>query len=86
MHQNTEDGHSSPAPDLEGIAAHLESEIMKFEGLDSQKVSEKGYLTWSVHSISLKLTKMLQNDEAILLPELHEEFCQFMSSTIDNFP
>ena len=49
-------------------------------------VSEKEYLEWNVQKVALKLLNILLNDEAILLPALHEEFCDSIRVSISNYP
>ena len=46
---------------------------------DVNSVCDTSFLEWSICKISLHLTKILQQEEAILLPELYSMFQQHIS-------
>ena len=71
---------------LDDIVAQLEGKIEQLEGSKNELISDKEYLGWVVCKVTLKLVKTLQQDEAMLLPELHSHFCDVVSKTIQNFP
>ena len=77
---------STPVLALDDIVAQLEGKIEQLEGSKNELISDKEYLEWVVCKVTLKLVKTLQQDEAMLLPELHSHFCDVVSKTIQNFP
>ena len=76
----------TPVSTLHDIAFRLEEKIVQFEGTNNKLITDKEYLGWVVCKIALQLVKILQQDEAILLPEVHSDFCQLVSTSIENFP
>ena len=77
---------SAPISTLHDIASQLEEKIARFEAGNAELTTDNEYLGWVVCQIALKLAKILQRDEAILLPELHRQFCQLLTTSIDGFP
>lgn len=81
------DSSSSAVTDtLHSIVFHLETRLADFEKKGVDTVCDKSFLAWNVCKVSLGLTKILQNEEAILLPELYTTFCNYIIQTIDKFP
>ena len=76
----------TPVSTLHDIAFRLEEKIVQFEGSNNDLITDKEYLGWVVCKIALQLVKILQQDEAILLPEVYSDFCQLVSTSIENFP
>ena len=49
-------------------------------------VTEEQYLDWLVLKVAAILVKLLENDEAVLLPELHSKFCQLLRTRTSQYP
>ena len=79
-------GQPTPVSTLHDIASRLEEKIVQFEASNTELITDKEYLGWVVCRVALQLVKTLQQDEAILLPEVHSNFCQLVSTSIENFP
>ena len=77
---------STPVLALDDIVAQLEGKVEQLEGNKNELISDKEYLEWVVCKVTLKLVKTLQQDEAMLLPELHSHFYDVVSKTIQNVP
>ena len=67
------------------MTSQLEEKIARFEAGNSELTTDNEYSGWVVCQIALQLAKTLQRDEAILLPELHRQFCQLLTTSGDDF-
>ena len=74
------------ADTLGSVASDQEARIKQFDMEDTYSVHEKSFLDWSIWKMSLHLVKILQNEEAILLPELFAMFQQHTVESVDRFP
>ena len=83
--QNTSDSISAPTFDT--IVANLEGKIAEFEASERKSVTDKQFFGWNVCRVAPKLNKTFQNaNKAILLPELHAEFCHLVTTFVDEDP
>ena len=73
-------------PSLESVKSDLEMQIARFDQNDKQAVTDEQYLAWLVQRVALVLAKVLESEEAILLPELHSKFCSLIKTTASLFP
>ena len=78
---------SQPTPDstLHDIEYLLEREIVKFEASNKVVITHKEYLGCIVCKVALQLIKIFQQDEAILLPEVHADFAFWLVNLQNNF-
>ena len=76
--------HQEDNPSLQSIKSNLMN-IRIFEEKDKTVVTEQ-YLDWLVLKVAAILIKLLENDEAVLLPELHSKFCQLLRTQTSQYP
>ena len=74
-----------PDRSLPSIVKEVERKIADFEHEPQHLVTDEGFLAWNACILSLQLAKTLQNDEAVLLPELYATFCKNIAQTIDKY-
>ena len=77
--------HHHENPSLESVKSNLQVSISTFESCDKQAVTEEQYLDWLVQKVALTLARLLEKDEAVLLPELHTKFCHMLKSNASHF-
>ena len=49
-------------------------------------MTDEQYLKWLVQKVAMMLASLLEKDEAVLLPELHNKFCHMLKAHASHFP
>ena len=55
------------------------------EASNNEVITNKEYLGWIACEVVFQLVKTFQQDEAILLPEVHANLCRLVSATTEQF-
>ena len=58
---------------------------MQCEASNNEMITDNEYLGWIVCKVALRLVKTFQQDEAMVLPEVHADFCCLVSATTEQF-